>query len=86
MFFGFSENACIVVQSKDNSIEEILDYKKVNYYKIGSVTTERNLLLKNHSDSYEINIQEYRDYWGVGAKAGIFYVGAEFEIHPIEIL
>ena len=59
----FSENPGIVVQSKDESIEKILNNKGIDYYKIGSVTTEKNLLLKNHSDSYEINIQEYRDYW-----------------------
>ena len=59
----FSENPGIVVQSIDESIEKILDNKRIDYYKIGNVTTEKNLLLKNHSDSYKINIQEYRDYW-----------------------
>ncbi|MDG2173686.1 MAG: phosphoribosylformylglycinamidine synthase [Flavobacteriaceae bacterium] len=59
----FSENSGIVVQSKDESIEEILDNKRIDYCKIGSVTTEKKLLLKNHSDSYEIDIEKYRDYW-----------------------
>ena len=59
----FSENPGIIIQSKDQSIEKILDDKGIDYYKIGSVTTEQKLLLKNHSDSYEINIEEYRDYW-----------------------
>jgi len=59
----FSENPGIVIQSKDQSIEQILDTKEINYYKIGNVTTEKKLLLKNHSDSYEINIEKYRDYW-----------------------
>ncbi len=29
--------------------------------------------------------QEYRDYWGVGAKIGLIYLGLEVEYHPIEI-
>jgi len=29
--------------------------------------------------------QEYRDYWGVGGKAGILFIGFEIEIHPLEI-
>ncbi len=29
--------------------------------------------------------QEYRDYWAIGAKVGIFVIGLEFEVHPLEI-
>lgn len=28
--------------------------------------------------------QEYRDYWGVGAKVGLAIIGLEIEIHPVE--
>ncbi|MCE9501110.1 MAG: hypothetical protein K8R21_11540 [Leptospira sp.] len=29
--------------------------------------------------------QEYRDYWAIGAKAGLVIIGAEVELHPLEI-
>ncbi|MCK6382539.1 MAG: hypothetical protein L6Q54_14990 [Leptospiraceae bacterium] len=44
--------------------------------------TARTTLL--HTPSKPI-YQEFRDYWAVGAKAGIFIIGMEFEIHPVEI-
>ena len=48
----------------------------------GFDSTLSNEFLAQPSDKIH---QEYRDYWGVGGKVGIFYIGAELEIHPIEI-
>ncbi len=37
-----------------------------------------------HKPSHKL-YQEYRDYWGVGAKAGFVILGFEVEYHPVEI-
>jgi len=37
--------------------------KKINYCKIGNVTIDKNILIKNHLDTYQIDVEEYRDYW-----------------------
>jgi hypothetical protein len=29
--------------------------------------------------------QQHLDYWGIGAAAYAFFMGAEFEVHPVEI-
>lgn len=49
----------------------------------GGVDTSTSLLAF-HTPSSAL-YQEYRDYWGIGAKAGVGLVGAEVEIHPLEI-
>ena len=59
----FAENPAIVIQAKDKSIESIFKSKEIDFYKIGSVTNEKNLIIKNHTDSYEIDVSEYRDHW-----------------------
>ena len=59
----FSENPAIVIQAKDKSIEKVFKDKRINYYKIGNVTTNKNILIKNHLDTYQIDVEEYRDYW-----------------------
>ncbi len=59
----FSENPAIVIQAKDKSIEKVFKDKEINYYKIGNVTTNKNISIKNHLDTYQIDVEEYRDYW-----------------------
>ena len=38
-----------------------------------------------HKPSHPL-YQEYRDYWAVGGKLGFIWVGAEVEIHPVEVV
>ena len=59
----FSENPAIVIQAKDKSIEKVFKDKGINYYRIGNVTTNKNISIKNHLDTYQIDVEEYRDYW-----------------------
>lgn len=59
----FSENPAIVIQAKDKSVEKVFKDKGINYYKIGNVTTNKNISIKNHLDTYQIDVEEYRDYW-----------------------
>lgn len=37
-----------------------------------------------HTPSHNL-YQEYRDYWGIGGKLGLGFIGAELEYHPLEI-
>lgn len=44
--------------------------------------TARGLVF--HRPSHPL-YQEYRDYWALGTKFGFVFIGAEFELHPVEI-
>nr|WP_299485816.1 phosphoribosylformylglycinamidine synthase [uncultured Allomuricauda sp.] len=59
----FSENAGIVFQSQDDSIEKVLTNAGVDFKKIGSVTTEGNLNIKNHGIEIGLNVASLRDTW-----------------------
>ena len=59
----FSENPAIVIQAKDESIENVFKNKGINYYKIGNVTSNKTISIKNHLDIYQLDVEEYRDYW-----------------------
>lgn len=48
----------------------------------GIDTTARAIYF--HKPSHPL-YQEYRDYWAIGGKIGIFFFGLEFEYHPVEI-
>ncbi len=58
----FSENAGIVFQAADDSIEEALTNADIHCHKIG-VVTDSGMLQVMHSDMFDIDIAEYRDYW-----------------------
>jgi len=58
----FSENAGIVFQSVDDTVEAILEITCVDFHKIGAVT-DSGLLQVMHSDMFDIDIAEFRDYW-----------------------
>ncbi len=59
----FNENAGIVFQAKDPSVEKLLDDKKIAYFKIGEVTDTPALSLKNGGDQFNFSIPELRDTW-----------------------
>ena len=46
---------------------------------------DRSFTITGVSHPTDIEYQRYRDYWGIGARVIAGVVGAEFEIHPIEI-
>ncbi|WP_373517729.1 phosphoribosylformylglycinamidine synthase subunit PurQ, partial [Pricia sp.] len=58
----FSENAGIVFQG-DVSLEKNLSDKKIDFKKIGEVTSESTLNLKNGSMEMGLNIASLRDTW-----------------------
>ena len=59
----FNENAGIVFQAKNNSVEEILEKAEVEFFKVGKVKSGNTLHFKNGTDNFEFNIAELRDTW-----------------------
>lgn len=58
----FAENIAIVFQA-DESAEAILNDKGINFTKIGSVTTEAVLKVKDAAEEWNFDIDEMRDVW-----------------------
>ena len=59
----FSENAGIVFQAKDNTVEKVLANAGIEYFKIGSVSTTATLTIKNQGMEMGLNINSLRDTW-----------------------
>ncbi len=59
----FSENAGIVFQAVDASIEQFLDTEKITYSKIGTVTESDTLSIINHLEVFTLSISRLRDIW-----------------------
>src|SRR5690606_23076792 len=59
----FAENAGIVIQSKDASIESVLSEANIQFFNIGKVTESNQLNIKNNTDTFNLNISELRDVW-----------------------
>ena len=59
----FAENAGIVFQAADDSVEAILKDADINFAKIGIPTSEPNLSIKNGKDSIVLSVYEMRDTW-----------------------
>ncbi len=59
----FSENAGIVFQSKDVSIEQILSTQNIDFKKIGKVVSRPELTIKNGGMEMGLNINALRDTW-----------------------
>ena len=59
----FSENAGIVFQAKDNSVEKVLANAGIEHFKIGSVSTKATLTIKNQGMEMGLNINSLRDTW-----------------------
>ena len=59
----FSENAGLVIQSKDDSIESYFKKDNIEFFKIGKVTKSNNLTIKNFNENIDLNISELRDEW-----------------------
>lgn len=58
----FAENIGIVFQA-DSNIETTLNAKGVNFVKLGNVTNEAQLTLKNQEEEYKFDINHLRDVW-----------------------
>ena len=60
----FAENCGVVIQASDDaSVEKTLSSKGVDFKKIGSVTDNEILRIKNNNEELEFDIPETRDIW-----------------------
>jgi phosphoribosylformylglycinamidine synthase len=59
----FSENAGIVFQAKDASVETILKSNNIEFSKIGSVTSGNTMTIINHNEEFSFDIPKLRDIW-----------------------
>jgi phosphoribosylformylglycinamidine synthase len=59
----FSENAGIVLQSKDASIESVLNNANIKFVNIGKVTESDTLSIINQTDVFTLTISRLRDVW-----------------------
>mgnify|MGYP003670567062 CR=1 FL=1 len=59
----FSENSGIVFQAKDQDIEKALNEAKVDFKKIGKVTSKGMLVVKNNGMELGLNVGSLRDTW-----------------------
>ncbi len=60
----FAENAGVVIQaSEDASVEKLLSSNKIDFEKIGTVTENEKLQIKNNKEELSFSIPEMRDVW-----------------------
>jgi len=59
----FSENAGIVFQAKDESIETELIKANIDFKKIGKVVSKAELIIKNRGMEMGLNVASLRDTW-----------------------
>lgn len=59
----FAENAGIVFQAKDESIEATLGSQGIPFYNIGNVTGEARLSISHQEKDHHFDVNELRDDW-----------------------
>jgi len=59
----FAENVGVIFQSKDTQVETILSQQDVSFHKIGEVTGDATLKIKNHGVELGLNVSSLRDTW-----------------------
>ena len=59
----FAENAGIVIQAKDNSIEQILTEANIEFFNIGKVIESDVLSVINNNEVFTMTVSRLRDVW-----------------------
>lgn len=59
----FSENAGVLIQAKDASIEAILEEAGIDFTLIGNAQSSPELSIRNGADTFAFGIAELRDQW-----------------------
>lgn len=59
----FAENAGIVFQASNNSVEDALIANEIEYFKIGKATASDSLNIKNQLDTFTLSVSKLRDTW-----------------------
>ncbi|WMI69925.1 phosphoribosylformylglycinamidine synthase [Mangrovimonas sp. YM274] len=59
----FAENAGLVIQSKDTSVESVLSEANIEFFNIGKVTESDTLSIINETDVFTMTVSRLRDMW-----------------------
>ncbi len=59
----FAENAGIVIQSRDASIEAVLNNANIKFFNIGKVTESDTLSVFNNNEIFTLTVSRLRDVW-----------------------
>jgi phosphoribosylformylglycinamidine synthase len=59
----FSENAGVVIQTKNENVETLLGDAGIRFHKIGKVIFEPRLLISNGDEKHQFDVAELRDVW-----------------------
>ncbi|MEA1786939.1 phosphoribosylformylglycinamidine synthase [Arenibacter sp. GZD96] len=59
----FAENAAIIFQTKDESVEADLTQAGIDFHKLGKVVSKSTLRLKNNDVAIGLNVTSLRDTW-----------------------
>ncbi|GGH39258.1 phosphoribosylformylglycinamidine synthase [Mangrovimonas yunxiaonensis] len=59
----FAENAGLVIQSKDTSVESVLSEANIEFFNIGKVTESDTLSIINGTDVFTMTVSRLRDMW-----------------------
>ncbi|MGB0861763.1 MAG: phosphoribosylformylglycinamidine synthase [Saprospiraceae bacterium] len=59
----FAENSGILIQSADDSIENILKENGIEFFNIGKATNKSEVNITNQADNYTFDVNELRDVW-----------------------
>ncbi|MEO0527589.1 MAG: phosphoribosylformylglycinamidine synthase, partial [Bacteroidota bacterium] len=59
----FAENAGVVFQSKDETIEKVLNDAKIDFVRMGKVVSKPELTIKNDGMEIGLNVTSLRDTW-----------------------
>jgi len=59
----FAENAGVVIQAADDSIEAVFAENGIDAVNIGTVTDRDQMNIKNHTMNYALSVSEMRDTW-----------------------
>ncbi|TWO31965.1 phosphoribosylformylglycinamidine synthase [Seonamhaeicola sediminis] len=59
----FAENAGIVIQAKDSSVEKVLSGANIQFHRIGSVVKSDTLSIINATDVFTMTVSRLRDVW-----------------------
>jgi phosphoribosylformylglycinamidine synthase len=59
----FAENAGIVFQATDSTIETTLNNAGIDFHKIGTVNNSETVSIKNNTEEFHISVSEMRSVW-----------------------
>lgn len=59
----FAENAGVVIQAQNDSVEKLLNEAGISFFKIGKAASKAVLSVKNGAETHTFDVAELRDVW-----------------------